>query len=156
MKTLSVLSDTHGNISSIEKILPVLKESDYVVHLGDGINDMKYFERELKGKLIKVRGNCDFSVAEKYSLLEIENSKILITHGDLFGVKQSLLRLRMFAEEKGACAAFYGHTHIADECTDNKILLFNPGSLSAYSAFRSYGFVCVANEKIICKINKFI
>ena len=156
MKTLSVLSDTHGNISSIEKILPVLKESDYVVHLGDGIGDMKYFERELKGKYISVRGNCDFSFGEKYSFLEIENLKILITHGDMFGVKQSLLRLRMFAEENGACAAFYGHTHIAEECTDNGITLFNPGSLSAYSAFQSYGFVCVANGKLVCKINKFI
>ena len=156
MKTISVLSDTHGNISSIEKIFPILKESDYVVHLGDGALDMKYFERELKGKLIYVRGNCDFSSEEKYSVLEIENLKILVTHGDLFGVKQSLLRLRMFAEENGACAAFYGHTHVAEECTDNGILLFNPGSLSAYSAFQSYGFVCVANGKLVCKINKLI
>ena len=154
MKLLSVLSDTHGNISSIEKILPVIKESDYVIHLGDGLQDIKPFERELKGKLILVKGNCDYLPYEKSSVLEIEKKKILFTHGDLFGVKQSLLRLRICAEERGACAAFYGHTHIACECEDNGVLLFNPGSLSLYSAFQSYGFVCVTENKIVCKINR--
>lgn len=40
MKKIVVISDTHGNFSCIEKLLGIMKESDYVFHLGDFEKDI--------------------------------------------------------------------------------------------------------------------
>ena len=39
MKTVTVLSDTHGNRRAMEKLDTVLAESDYIIHLGDTSGD---------------------------------------------------------------------------------------------------------------------
>lgn len=39
MKTLTVLSDTHGNRSLFEKLDVIFSESDFIVHLGDTSSD---------------------------------------------------------------------------------------------------------------------
>ena len=41
MKTLLILSDSHGNLKGVSDLLPLIAENDYVVHLGDGGADMR-------------------------------------------------------------------------------------------------------------------
>ena len=40
MKKLLILSDTHGNISAMEKLKTIMAESDYIIHLGDNEKDI--------------------------------------------------------------------------------------------------------------------
>ena len=51
MKKIVVLSDTHGNYSSLEKLLPIINENDILIHLGDHDSDLKFFQREIKSKI---------------------------------------------------------------------------------------------------------
>ena len=50
MKTIVVLSDTHGNRADISKISNIILESDYVFHLGDCYGDFVDYAYALKGK----------------------------------------------------------------------------------------------------------
>ena len=42
MKTVAVLSDTHGNRKAIDRLSQILSECDYIIHLGDTSEDGAY------------------------------------------------------------------------------------------------------------------
>lgn len=149
MKTLFILSDTHGNAEGIKKLLPIMEENDYVIHLGDYITDARYFTEKVYEKLYAVKGNCDGGGEDL--VVEIEDKKILLTHGDRYGVKQGNLKLLYKAKELGADAVFYGHTHSALVEEVDGITIVNPGTLSKYSD-KTYCYAVVSNGKIIAKI----
>jgi len=130
MKTLFVISDTHGNGEKIKKLLPIMEESDYVIHLGDYITDTRYLSEKVYEKLYAVKGNCDGGGDDL--IIEVENKKILLTHGNRYGVKQGNLKLLLKAKEIGVDAVFFGHTHksLAEEV--DGITFVNPGTLSRY------------------------
>ena len=78
-----------------------------------------------------VRGNCDSPLcpapAERVEALG--GARILLAHGDRYGVKSSLTRLSYRAEELACQAAFFGHTHRAFCGYVGGALLLNPGAL---------------------------
>lgn len=154
MKSIIILSDTHGNTEALRRISPLLAECDYVFHLGDGMKDMNAVLDKVSGKLISVKGNCDVCLGDKEKFVEIEGKKLLLVHGDLFGVKQSLTRLSLYARERGADAVFYGHSHRADILDDNGILYVNPGTLGRYAAERTFVYAVIANGKIVCSLRR--
>ena len=44
MTSFTVISDTHGKASDrLEELLPVINSGDFLVHLGDGVNDLDDF-----------------------------------------------------------------------------------------------------------------
>ncbi len=153
MVTISVLSDTHGNLAAIEKALPVLETCNYVFHLGDCASDMKGFKSIFGDRLITVRGNCDMTLGDRYKIVEIENKRLLITHGDMFGVKTSLNRLSVFAEEQGVDAVFFGHTHTPFCKRAGGTLFVNPGAMSRMQPQKSFAYVTIADGKVNCSIN---
>ncbi len=146
MKKIVVISDTHNNIRALEKIYPVLKESDMVIHCGDGAGDLKYFP-DIK-EVHFVRGNCDGLNGDEL-LLNVEDRKILIVHGHNFGVKSTLSRLAEYAKQKGADTVFYGHNHRAEFNEIDGITLINPGNLSKYSVNHSYCYVVINGKKLV-------
>lgn len=156
MKKIVILSDTHGNLSSIYSIYDILTESDMVFHLGDRYDDMNEFESVLGDKLYRVYGNCDFGGNPKEILVEVEGVRIFATHGDLYGVKRSLCRIVDKAKELKANAVFYGHTHAADISEIDGITVINPGSAERFSTNKSFCYCVVANGKITAVINKNI
>lgn len=145
MKRIVILSDTHGNYAGIEKLLPIINENDFLFHLGDHDFDLKAFEREIKAKIYSVKGNCDGGGDDL--LLEIDGVKILLTHGDRYGVKSSLYKLTLRAKELGVKAVFYGHTHVSNVEEIDGVVYFNPGSLSRYGE-SFYGYVVIYDGKI--------
>ncbi len=149
MKTIVVLSDTHGNLSSIEKISTIVHESDYVFHLGDCKSDILAFSREFGDKIHAVAGNCDGGGADE--IIEIEGVKILLTHGDKYGVKNGLLKLVLRAKELGVNAVFYGHTHQADITICDGIQLINPGNTKSFID-KTYCYAVVHDGKLVAKI----
>ncbi len=151
MKTLLVLSDTHGNLESVSKLVTIMKESDFVIHLGDNCRDVEPFQREITGECFYVKGNCDGGGGETF--FQVESLKILVCHGHEYGVKSSLTRLYLHAKELGANVVFYGHTHIAKIEDYNGISFINPGSMQRFSQ-QSYCYAVVNGDKIVAKIVK--
>ena len=148
MKKLLILSDTHGNISGIEKLKNIMAESDYIIHLGDHQKDIKLY-KEFDNKIYSVLGNCDGGGQDK--IIEIEGLKILLTHGDKHGVKSGLLNLFLHAKELGVNAVFYGHTHCSLIEEKDGITFINPGAMSGVWG-KSYCYAVIYNNKITAKI----
>ena len=153
MKKIVVLSDTHGNIGAIRKIENIIRESDMVIHLGDGYNDLNYLYPEIKGKLYRVHGNCDYGF-DKEMIVETEGVKIFATHGDLYGVGRGADRLVAAAKENGCIVALYGHTHVATIEEKDGITVINPGTLERYGVKNSFCYLVVNGEKITAVINE--
>ena len=129
MKIL-VFSDTHGLTASAVRAANAHADADEIIHLGDNVRDAREIER-LTGKPVTfVRGNCDYSPEPEKLLITKGGCRIFLTHGHRYGVGFSLLRLALAAEEAGAQAALFGHTHKSLLEYENCILLLNPGSTS--------------------------
>jgi len=151
MKTLVILSDTHHNFEAIKNLNTVMAESDYIIHLGDNSSDMKDYYKNYAEKMIAIDGNCDTG-SEKEAFLEIEDRKILITHGDNFNVKTGPIKLASYAKEKGCDIVLFGHTHTPLIEEQNGILFINPGCMTKYSLTKTYCYLVIHKEKAIAKI----
>ena len=102
MKKILVISDTHGSRKGIEKLMPLIAENDYILHLGDGAGDMREVMGLYPDKVYLCAGNCDFfSPLPDEGILEVEYLKILYCHGHKYGVKRGLNALCQAAKEKG-------------------------------------------------------
>lgn len=128
---IAVLSDTHRYESYIKMAAKMCKDADVVLHLGDNVSDVEIIKKEIGKDVIFVKGNCDIERSAKVEqLIELENKKILMTHGHEYGVKSSLLNLNYRAKELGTDIALYGHSHIASIEKHDGIWFVNPGSVS--------------------------
>lgn len=128
MKIL-LLSDSHGNLGPARRILAA-EQPDMVLHLGDLQPDAQRLRAEFPAlEWHSVPGNCDGQTdAPAVMLLQREGCRIFGTHGHLHGVKWSLLRLRMAAQEQQAQVAAFGHTHQPYCEYVDGVWLLNPGS----------------------------
>lgn len=148
MKKILVLSDTHGNISALEKLSNIMAESDMIFHLGDYQKDILLF-KEFQDKIYSVKGNCDGGGIDQ--IVQVEDLKILLTHGDRYGVKNGLYNLFLKAKELDVNVVFYGHTHDANIVNEQGIYLINPGALKGFFQ-KSYCYAVVYGDKITAKI----
>ncbi|MDD2309365.1 MAG: metallophosphoesterase [Desulfuromonadaceae bacterium] len=148
MKAL-VISDTHGNVNRAFAAYTLAEPVDLIIHLGDGCADADLLREALEVPVINVAGNCDpGSNAPRERLWECEGKRILLTHGDAYQVKSGLARLRQRAEEIGADAVLFGHTHHVVLERLSGLLLINPGSLTNSSNRRSYAVLDITPESI--------
>ncbi|MBR2341401.1 MAG: metallophosphoesterase [Clostridia bacterium] len=154
MKRLIAVSDSHGNAKAVEKLLPLIKENHYFVHLGDGLSDLRAVLDECAKKTYFCSGNCDFySGVSDEGILEIEKVKIFYCHGHGYGVKGGLSALAKKAKECGCQLALYGHTHRAGVCEIDGVTLVNPGSLRyPFGEGGSYAYIVINGEKITAVI----
>ncbi len=154
MKTLVVLSDTHGSKTGIESLLPIIKENDYVVHLGDGMTEFGALLEANPTGFHFCAGNCDgWGDCPQEGVLEIEDVKIFYCHGHRYGVKTCLDTLANRAHALGCKVALYGHTHNARVDEVNDVTLVCPGALRApKDRGGSYAYVVVTGEKVTATI----
>ena len=154
MKCL-IFSDSHGNTYNMQKAIRSHPDAEVVFFLGDGLSDADTVASYVKGQMwIAVRGNCDFRSlfldreAEKTSEITLEGKRIVLTHGDLYGVKYGLDKLKSLAHSRKADIVLFGHTHIPHEDyvgdEDGRFYLFNPGSLSS-----SYGILTLSGDTVL-------
>ena len=129
-----VISDTHGDHRSLEKVILRNTDADWIFHLGDGereLDEFLLYHPELAPKVIHVAGNCDFnSLSPEYAVLPVMDHKLLATHGHLYGVRGSLGMLKMLAKENGCDIILFGHTHMRCERCEDGFYIMNPGSAS--------------------------
>ena len=146
MKTFLIVSDSHAHRERLEKLRALVAENDYLVHLGDGMGDIREIAKEFPEKVYSLKGNCDFSVGQEECVIEAERLSILCCHGHKYGVKGGLERLARAARKKGCEIALYGHTHVADIRTVDGVLCINPGALSSFTE-PSYCYLVLHNGK---------
>ena len=133
MKKLLVMSDSHDSSGKLELLAEHIAQNKYdmLIHLGDVRRDAEWLEERLNRQIIGVAGNCDFfSRDPREEEIFVEKVKILITHGDKYGVKSGLDRLSYYAEERACQLALFGHTHQPFSGYVGKSLLVNPGALT--------------------------
>lgn len=126
MAKILVMSDSHGLTRRVETIAN-RHEVDAKIHCGDSelTNDAK----ELQGFTV-VNGNCDWNSSfPEEEIIDFDHLRIYVTHGHLYGVKQSLIQLRYRALEAGADIVLFGHSHVAHCEQIEKQLFVNPGSI---------------------------
>ena len=152
MKTIFVISDTHGNKTAIRSLKEIMAESDYIVHLGDYARDIEEIRMQYPAKVISVMGNCDGDISGDEKIFTAEGFRILAVHGHRFGVKSSLDRLFYYAAEKQADIVLYGHTHRAAITEENGIMLINPGTLERYGERKTYAYLVLHEKKTVAKI----
>ena len=156
-----IVSDIHGSISALDKVLAFFEreKGDMLLILGDilnygprnripgDINPAAIVERlnAMADRIVAVRGNCDsevdqmllsFPMMADYAVLEAGRETFFLTHGHLWN------EYRLPPLGMGTVLA-HGHTHIPElkrlECG---ISIFNPGSVSLPKggSARSFGY----------------
>ncbi len=152
LKTIVVLSDTHGNRQPFETLDRVLAECDYIFHLGDTSADGNILKNRYPKNTYVLNGNCDmFEIGEREVCVQVEGVKIFACHGDRYGVKTRTDLLTYRAEELGCKLALFGHTHEAAELCEGGVTLVNPGALTRYGR-QSYAYIVINGDKIVSKI----
>lgn len=146
MKTILILSDSHGLTKEMEQILQ-RHDTDYVFHCGDSELAIHH---PLIEKMHIVKGNCDFGVSmpeEKW--IDIQGIRFFLTHGHLYQVGHGLTNLSYRASEENAQIICYGHTHRAGVIKINKQIFINPGSIysSRDRRERTYALLTLENGK---------
>ncbi|MGN1195042.1 MAG: YfcE family phosphodiesterase [Acutalibacteraceae bacterium] len=126
-----VVSDSHGIVNNLTRIIEREKECKTVFFLGDGARDIEYCKSRFPDRrFICVKGNNDWgSENEDEAYKYIEGNTIVAVHGHLFGVRYGLYELVSKAESVRANVALYGHTHVAGVDCISGISLINPGAV---------------------------
>lgn len=153
-------SDSHGSLEEIGMMLKKHPRAELVLFLGDGLTDAEYYASgDTERAWVAVRGNCDFRTtflgasAHKIESLTLCGKKIVMTHGDMHSAKSSIYGLMELAEDTGADAVLFGHTHTAAleyrTVGNRAVYFFNPGSLKdGYFQRSSYGIIELDDDKI--------
>lgn len=123
-----VLSDSHGDVFSLNKALDMQPGADMVIHLGDGERDFK--SCRIDKPAIQVKGNCDWgSDLPAFTVTQEAGYTIYCTHGYAEMVKYGLYNLQSAARGYNADLALFGHTHTPVTYYEDGLWLVNPGSI---------------------------
>ncbi len=141
-----VLSDSHRDFSAIFRAMEREKGITHIIHAGDvqkDVDDICDLWRNLP--CISVLGNNDFGVwgEPTQRTFSLGDKTFLLTHGHLYGVKSSLVRLQREASSVQADICIFGHTHQPFLEQRNGIWFLNPGP-----SYRSYATIEITNGTI--------
>lgn len=148
MKIL-VFSDSHrsltGMYEAIEAHCP-----DQVIHLGDLQQDAREVSLAYpKLPFCTVPGNCDGWTTEALKKqITLAGTRILLSHGHLWGVKRGYDAAVADARACGADILLFGHTHrpLYRQLEDG-LWMLNPGASPA-----SYGLILLEGRQIGCSV----
>ncbi len=131
VKSILVISDSHGQYLYLERLQKQLPKPDYIIHLGDVARDQDYIGALFGCAVDMVAGNNDFftELPGEFTIREGKHV-IWLTHGHGYSVNSGTDRLIRRAKALGADTVMFGHTH--RPCVDFKdgVWLINPGSIS--------------------------
>lgn len=157
MKKLLIVSDNHFQQKEFLDIVKHHQDADYFIHCGDS---QWQPDDERIAKFIIVRGNNDMKFPDD-QILEVEEKKILITHGHQqhvfnYGDRDNLdgtKDLVTYAiQNYDANVVFYGHTHVPECHLDRDVFVLNPGSTNFPRSFtlrvQSYAVVTIDGDDI--------
>ena len=148
-----VMSDSHGRIERIKKVIEEQPKAELFIFLGDGTRDFHAAMRGVPKEDWCVCGNCDFGSSDEYQLTSyVKDIQFYCTHGHQWNVKHSLEELIQEAKKKEVKVLLYGHTHEAYYEYRDGIHIFNPGSLGSPRGpfYPTYGVIDIQGKNIVC------
>ncbi len=165
MKSYVILSDVHGCIATMRKVVDffLINKFDKLIILGDLLyhgprNNIprNYRPKEiinllnpLKDKIIMVKGNCEAEVDQMVLDFKI-HSKKKIKYGDK---TLHLIHGHHLNKEKNNYLendiVFYGHTHVNKFEIINGVKYINPGSISIPKENSKKTFIVLHNNRCI-------
>lgn len=148
-----VISDSHGRIERIKKVIEEQPKAELFIFLGDGTRDFHAAMRGVPKEDWCVCGNCDFGSSDEYQLMSyVKDIKFYCTHGHQWNVKHSLEELIQEAKKKEVKVLLYGHTHEAYYEYRDGIHILNPGSLGSPRGpfYPTYGVIDIQGKNIVC------
>src|SRR5699024_3613313 len=126
MKKILLVSDSHG---WEEPLQAIAKRHDCHTYIHCGDSELQKSTEALSSYKV-VQGNCDrHGNFPNELVIEVDGFRIYVTHGHLYGVKGSLMKLQYRAAEVGAHIVCFGHSHIAYAEEIDQQLFLNPGSI---------------------------
>ena len=147
------MSDSHGRIERIKKVIEEQPKAELFIFLGDGTRDFHAAMRGVPKEDWCVCGNCDFGSSDEYQLISyVKDIQFYCTHGHQWNVKHSLEELIQEAKKKEVKVLLYGHTHEAYYEYRDGIHIFNPGSLGSPRGlfYPTYGVIDIQGKNIVC------
>lgn len=128
---LGVIADTHGLLRP--EALEAFAGVDHILHAGDVGPAALLAKLEALAPVTAVYGNTDgFEIRQrcpKVAALELDGFRIVVTHGDQFGVPSGEI---LHGEFPDAEILIYGHTHRPVLTTvDLVVTVMNPGAAGA-------------------------
>lgn len=153
MTRIIVLSDTHGDTQTIDKILNSNKY-DYAILAGDYTCDSSFVNNRFN---YVVRGNNDFDDNPDELSFEIEGIKFNLQHGHLIGSYFQLDNydfMKKVLSAKGVDILIHGHTHISKIFEYENGIVINPGSPSfpRGGTSKSFAMIVIDGDNITCDI----
>ncbi len=148
-----VMSDSHGRIERIKKVIEEQPKAELFIFLGDGTRDFHAAMRGVPKEDWCVCGNCDFGSSDEYQLISyVKDIQFYCTHGHQWNVKHSLEELIQEAKKKEVKVLLYGHTHEAYYEYRDGVHIFNPGSLGSPRGpfYPTYGVIDIQGKNIVC------
>lgn len=130
MKIL-IVSDTHGYLERLERVMEREIPIDMMVHCGDVEKDAARIPLITPSPLYMVAGNNDWGRGLSNVLTaDAGGHRIFITHGHTYQVGYGIERLVAAAKANKADIAMFGHTHVPFLEETEGVLVVNPGSLT--------------------------
>ena len=116
MKIL-IVSDTHGRLENLERVIEMTKPIDALIHLGDVEGQEDYIRRLVPCAAYMVSGNNDFfSMLPRELEFELGKYKVLITHGHYYYVSLNTEELRWRVSTEPLCQRYNSGGISADSC----------------------------------------
>lgn len=141
---IGIVSDSHGDMESLRAAVSQMGKIDMLIHAGDHYNDALTLSKEIETQVSAVTGNCDWPVpGMDEKIIQAKGYKILVTHGNKYGVKASKQRLIEKLKKEKFDLIVYGHSHVPEVTCLPEGVLMNPGSTSRSrdGSKNSYGIV---------------
>lgn len=129
---IALCSDSHNGTFHIDLFIHYCKTEkiEQVFHMGDVTEDARLMASELDIPVVYIAGNCDFfDRSPREKIIELEGHRIMLTHGDRWGVKTQLNSLRYHADEEAVDIVCFGHTHRPTCVKSDNVYMINPGAL---------------------------
>jgi len=142
-----VVSDTHSNSSEALRVIQSHGYFQMFFHLGDTYQDAVAI-RDLSGLPMRaVSGNMDpVRNGPETEIFDVGNHRVLLTHGDRFGVNRDFMGLSLVAQEANAQIICFGHTHRPCYVSLDGRYFLNPGSLRGRGG--TYGVLDLSEQGV--------
>ena len=124
MVKILLASDNHGNINVLKNMVKDNPKCNYYYLCGDS-----QLRPEEIIPFISVKGNCDLNNYYRGNIIvDIEDRRILITHGHEYNPYYSYDKLVYTALQNNCDTIFFGHLHIYVNKEIGGVRVLNPGS----------------------------
>ncbi len=151
-----VASDSHGMTARLRAAVKRAGKIDVLFFLGDGLSDLADVISDYPNlQFMAVKGNCDFFYPipgrsiRKIDSITLNDKKIVLTHGDLYGAKYGLDGLVGLADNMSANVILYGHTHTRAENYENGVYFLNPGAVRGDRNPPSVGILTITDNGVL-------